>query len=451
MIVLLSLLIRGASIKVARQRNIRKRGKKWCVYFRIHGKQVWKTFDTKDEAELYLAQSRVKIKRGGFRQSVNVRFANFAVEWLRDYAKGNVRERTYDTYESALRNHLIPHFGCLYLTEISRKSIDRFVADWLAGGPHYQERLCAARESEARRVREERAAEAERAIAERRPARHIKGRPVRMGRSPGTISNALTPLREMLGHAVEWEYIAANPAAGVRRPRPQHREMQILDAEQIRTLLDGVDKDGDYFLPREWRTFILCAATTGMRLGELLALRWGDVDWQNRRLWVRRSITRRGTIQEPKTRGSIRAIAITPTLVSALRRHRLATGPRTDDALIFCTSRGRPFSDVNVVRRVFKPALRRAKLPEVRFHDLRHSFASLLIAQAARPASAASCLRRAAIVSVAPDVRGEVGTPAASLAGGQQSRSAAWSSSRRTASAGLTSESQPRSAALVFS
>ena len=72
--------------------------------------------------------------------------------------------------------------------------------------------------------------------------------------------------------------------------------MRVLDGGQFRELLAAVRP--------EWHTFFLCAATTGMRLGELLALSWSDVDWQNRRLWVRRSITRKGTVQEPKTRGS---------------------------------------------------------------------------------------------------------------------------------------------------
>src|SRR5439155_24278833 len=134
----------------------------------------------------------MKVKHGAFRQATKLRFSDFANEWLRDYARGNVRERTYETYEAALRNHLIPHFGDLLLTQITRKLIDAFVADWLAGGPYYQERLRLARELEAKRATEER----------RDP------RPIPLGRSPGTISNALTPLRQIVGHALEWEYMA---------------------------------------------------------------------------------------------------------------------------------------------------------------------------------------------------------------------------------------------------
>jgi integrase len=364
---------------VAAQRaNIRRRGKSWAVYFRVNGKQHWRSFAdraygsslaAREAAELYLAQSQVKIKQGAFTQPSKIRFDDFAQEWLRDYARVNVRERTFETYEAALRNHLIPHFGQLYLTQVTRKSIDAFVADWSTGGPAYQERWRLARDLEVKLARDER----------RDP------RSIRMGRAAGTISNALTPLREMLGHAVEWGYLASNPAAGVRRPRAEHREMQILDLEQIRALLNGFDENGEPFMPREWRALFLCAVTTGVRLGELLALRWGDIDWQNNRLWVRRSITRRGAFQEPKTRSSIRAIAMTATLSSTLRQHRMESSFSRDDELVFCTGKGTPLDGVNLVRRVFKPALRRAKLPEIRFHDLRHSFASLLIAQGEHP------------------------------------------------------------------
>src|SRR5438093_4299871 len=99
----------------------------------------------------------------------------------------------------------------------------------------------------------------------------------------------------------------------------------------------------------------------------------------------------------PKIRGSVRAVAITQTLVAALREHRMASPFKTEDALIFCTAKGTPLDGVNLVRRVFKPALRRAKLPEVRFHDLRHSFASLLIAQGEHPKLIAEQLGHASV------------------------------------------------------
>jgi integrase len=122
-----------------------------------------------------------------------------------------------------------------------------------------------------------------------------------------------------------------------------------------------------------------------MRRGELLALRWGDVDWNSRRIWVRRNVNRHGDFQEPKTRGSVRAIAMPATLATALREHQLASPFSSEDDLIFPNEKGTPLDGHNFVRRVFDPALRRAGLPKIRFHDLRHSFASLLIAQGEHP------------------------------------------------------------------
>lgn len=176
---------------MARRTNIRRRGKSWVVYFRVDGRQTWQSFKTREEAELYLANAQVKLASGEFRLPVKIRFADFAQEWLDTYARINVRPKTFDGYESSLRVHLVPELGQLYLTEITRKAIDSFVADWAAAGPRYQERLRLAREREQERAREE--------GGDRRA--------VRLGHSAKTIGNALVPLREMLGHAVEWEYL----------------------------------------------------------------------------------------------------------------------------------------------------------------------------------------------------------------------------------------------------
>ena len=342
--------------------NIRRRGKSWVIHFRVDGKQHWRSFKTKSAAELYLTQVKVKKARGERVQPTRIRFADFVAEWLRDYAWANVRGITFDGYEATLRNHLIPEFGRRYLTEIARKDIDAFVADWVSGGPRYQERVRQAQEREAEQARTEK----------RKP------RTIQLGHSPKTVANGLVPLREMLGHALEWDYLMANPAIGVRRPRVEREEMEFLDAKEIGKLLSAASSPF-------CRTFLTCAVTTGMRLGELRALKWGDVDWNSRRLWVRRGVDRRGRFSEPKTRTSVRAVAMPATLVSELRSHQLALPRSGEEDLIFPSERGTPLDDGNIVRREFKPALRRAKLRQVRFHDLRHSFASLMIAQGAHP------------------------------------------------------------------
>lgn len=360
---------------MARRRNIRRRGKSWVVHFRFGGRQIWRSFKTREEAELYLAQSQVDRAKGDFRMPAKIRFSDYAQEWLETYARVNVRPKTFEGYESSLRVHLTPEFGEQYLTEITRKAIDSFVADWVSAGPRFKERLRLARELERQRARRER----------RDP------RAVRLGHNPKTIGNALVPLREMLGHAVEWGFLSANPAERVRRPRVErnHDEMQALDAAQVRRLLASASADA--------RTPLLCAVTTGMRRGELLGLKWGDVDWSGRRIWVRRSVGPDGRFQQPKTRGSVRAIALTPTLISTLRLHRMASSFKGEDDLIFPSESGTPLDGRNMVRRYFEPALRKAGLPRIRFHDLRHTFASLLIAQGEHPKLIAEQLGHASI------------------------------------------------------
>jgi integrase len=132
---------------------------------------------------------------------------------------------------------------------------------------------------------------------------------------------------------------------------------------------------------------VLTAVSTGVRRGELFALRWSDFDRERRRLRVGRSLDRHrhGEFHEPKTRRSVRMIACRPTLVEALVAHRLGSDFAADDDLIFSNRDGGPMDAANFVRREFRPALRRVKVPMVRFHDLRHTFASLLIAQGVAP------------------------------------------------------------------
>src|SRR5512133_541250 len=355
---------------MARQTNLRRRGRSWVVYLRVGGRQVQKSVRdypaaeggsarAREEALLWLRQAQAKKIRGEFRASVRMRFRDFAAEWLRDYAQPHVSARTFEGYESALRNHLVPHFGERLLTEITRKAIDAFVADWTAGGAWFRERVQAAREREDARhaaaLDQARATETARAEAEGREPRYVAPddvprRPVRIGNAPGTISNALTPFREMLGHAVEWGYLSANPAVGVKRPRVPRQEMHALAPDEVGRMLEAADE--------EWRTLLLCAVTTGLRQGELLALRWGDVDWNSARLWVRRSVDRRGRFKETKTAGSVRAVALTPTLVSALRRHQLASRFSGEGELVFPNEKGGPLDGGNVRRRAFARALR---------------------------------------------------------------------------------------------
>ena len=331
---------------------------------RRDGRSDWKSFKTKEEAERFLAEARL---RRALRQPEPTlgrkRFDAFSAGWL-EHMKAHVSPKTWEGYEGCLRVHLIPELGSLLLSEITRRELDELVSDWVAAGPRYQDRVRQARQAEAIGAAEER----------RDP------RPVRLGHSPKTVSNAIVPLREMLQHAVEWNYLTVNPAIGLRRPRATQRAeetMRVLDPVQVRKLLEAATEGQE-------RVLLMTAVMTGGRRGELLGLTWADVDRERNRLWIRRSIGLGGQVQVPKSRRSVRAIAMTASLSAALRDHRVASMFKQPTDYVFASTRGTPLDGRNVSR-MFTATLKRAELPTIRFHDLRHTFASLLIQQGAHP------------------------------------------------------------------
>ena len=128
------------------------------------------------------------------------------------------------------------------------------------------------------------------------------------------------------------------------------------------------------------RTLLLCAVLTGMRRGELFGLRWEDVDLESHRLFIRRALWR-GRFVTPKSRRSRRTIDLAPTLRAALTK----LSSRFQGDLVFCSADGKAVDPDNFIHRDWVRVLRRAGLRRIRFHDLRHTYASLLIAQGAHP------------------------------------------------------------------
>ena len=206
----------------------------------------------------------------------------------------------------------------------------------------------------------------------------------------------------MFSHACDWGYLRHNPAKKVKDPKIPRHEMDCLTPEEVRAFLDHV--------PGRWYAFFLTAITTGLRFGELLAMRWANLDWGRGQYFVRETLTRKTETKEvgfsvPKTEGSAQAVDLTPTCLDALKAHRarqaegkLQAGEGYQDLdLIFATPKGTPLNDRNVVNRIFEPALKAAGLRRIRFHDLRHTCASLLIAQNESPKYIQKQMRHASI------------------------------------------------------
>jgi integrase len=199
---------------------------------------------------------------------------------------------------------------------------------------------------------------------------------------PKTKRNALTLLTQLFADAVEDRVIARNPLKGSRtlqRPRAIHegdeRALMIPSAADVNRILDAC--------PPEASAWLQTLAMTGMRLGESLALRWGDVEPEAQRLHVRHSLAG-GRLQVPKSRASRRTIDIGDQLVAGLAAHRRARyGEATPapDAYVFASAAGGPGDPDNLRHRVWEPTLRAVGLAGIRLHDLRHFYASTLLQQ----------------------------------------------------------------------
>lgn len=225
-------------------------------------------------------------------------------------------------------------------------------------------------------------------------AKHVKA-----GRSARTVALLHAVLRRALGQAVKWGLIARNPTDGVEKSKGERKEFTALTAEQAARFLEAAQQDRLHAL-------FTMALLTGLRLGELLALRWSDVDLEARTVTVRQTLQRTPEgygFGPPKTEASSWTVPLDERVVAALRRWRreqaeelLRIGMR-DPELVFTTEVGTPLNPSNVRNRHFLPILKRAGLPRIRLHDLRHTFVTLLIAAGASAKEVQELARHAQI------------------------------------------------------
>jgi integrase len=189
-------------------------------------------------------------------------------------------------------------------------------------------------------------------------------------------------LSAIIDDAVELHHVAVNPLRGskaLRRPKAlledDDDQVEILTPAEVNALLEACEP--------EWLPLFMTAAYTGVRLGELLALQWGDIDAAGHRIFVRRTLWR-GKYYLPKTRRARRAIYVGDQLLGTLaawQRTQHGNAAPASEAVVFPSTIGGPLDADNVRARVWIPTLRRAKLRYVKIHSLRHFFASMLIEQ----------------------------------------------------------------------
>jgi integrase len=307
--------------------------------YMVNGKRYYVSAKTKTETEQKLRQSMTDADRGLAFDAGALLLSGYLDKWLLNI-RDTVRQRTWERYEQIVRVHLKPTIGRLKLKNVTPTHLRGL----------YREKLDA-------------------------------------GASNRTVQYIHTTLRKALQDAVSDELIPRNVADGIKAPRPMKKEINPLSPEQARMFLEAIHDD-----PLE--ALYVLAIHRGMRQGELLGLKWDDVDLETGTLLVRRtlSLTRDGHVFEQPKNGKGRSIQLTQPAADALRSHLQrqfkeieALGDEyQDQGLIFPGEKGQPMRPWTLTRKLQR-ILERAGLPHLRFHDLRHTCATLLLSKGVHP------------------------------------------------------------------
>jgi integrase len=309
------------------------------------------------DVERKLAEAMGDAAKGICFDDENQTVAQYMERWLEDSAKGDLGHRAYHNYRLQIRRHISPAFGRLKLSKLTAAHIQSLYAAKL-----------------------------------------------RDGLKPSSVRYIHAVLHRALEQAVRFNLIPFNPAARVDPPKVRQEEIMPLDAEQARTFLSAASEADDRF-----ECLHVLSLTVGLRMGEALGLKWSDIHLDAKTLRVSRQLQRMReggglVFGEPKN-ASRRTVDLPQRAVEALRSHRkrqieeqLRAGSNWQDyGLVFASGKGTPLDAQNIVNRHFKPLLRRAGLPDIRWHDLRHTYATLLLARGTHPTYVQKSLGHASV------------------------------------------------------
>ena len=323
------------------------------------------------------------IPRGKQTWLVRVFLGRDTVTGKRRFFNQTVHGRKRDAVELCTR--LLRERDTGRLAEPTRESVSEFLDRWIATKVRLRERTRADYKSLIDRHLRPRLGPVRLSRLTSAQIQAVCGKLLAAGLSPRTIKYVHDVLRMALNHAVRTGVLARNPTDLVELPQLTRGRAQSLSPNQVAVFLEYAREDRYYAL---W----LLLVTSGLRPSEALGLRWSDIDLERRTLVVRRVLVRVPgmpySFEDPKTRLSARTVALLPTAVSALKRHRiqqaevrLASGPDgyENQDLVFAAGNGAPLDYRVIVRRHFKLLVRRAGLPPFRPYDLRHTSATLAL------------------------------------------------------------------------
>ena len=351
------------SVKVRERRDKTGKSKGWYVLTDWNGQRKAKFFG-KDKRQATAFAEKLEARLKWAEHSGEMVLAQpdqrtpsvkaYLEDWLHTYAKVHCKPSTYRGYQRSIENQLIPAFGHHRLHSLKREHVKRFVA-----------------------------VKAEEIVAQSKPSKSDPATELMPARKKArwTIQGYLVPLKAAYNQAIEDGLVVMNPVARLgrlfRSTKDRRSHIQPLTREEVVTLLNEAETRYPVLAP-----LLLCGVRTGLRLGELIGLQWSEVDFHGGFLEVRRAVVM-GDITTPKNH-KIRRVDISPQLAETLRRLKelrqlesMAHGTAIPE-WVFLSPEGLRWEERNL-RRGWYRLLSHAGLRRVRFHDLRHTWVSLLI------------------------------------------------------------------------
>ncbi|MGD6896074.1 tyrosine-type recombinase/integrase [Bacillus infantis] len=291
-------------------------------------------FKTKKEATAYLAETQTALNKGSYIEPSKVSFKDFMNEWFTTIKKKSVR--TNDTYRILIEKYVNVYFVDVPLSSLKSIHVEDFINKM-----HEQ------------------------------------------GYSPATIRKVYNIITNALDYAVDKGLIIKNVAKKATLPKDNKKEMSVWTKDEVNKFLNTAKNDRLYIL------FVM-ALMTGMRQGELFGLRWRDINFETSKLTVKQTLAHNGKefYTGAKTNAGNRSIGLSKSLIDKLMEHKELIAKEKaemgdsyiDQDLVFCTPMGTPLNAANIRKRLFNPLIEEAGVPQIRFHDLRHTHATSLLA-----------------------------------------------------------------------
>lgn len=278
---------------------------------------------TRRQAQEILHERLRPLNSGASKPQSVIGFLEYAEQQWSDLVLPTLKLSTQHSYGVMLKKHLIPYFGSFRLCDITRQDVQQFIIDKFKLGLAWQ-----------------------------------------------TVRNVWIVLSSILDSAVRYEYLSANAAHGVRFPaKPPHYAPKILNVDSIGQIL--------LHLSEPYRTMLVLIVLTGLRIGELLALRWRVVDLKAGTLYICQSVYK-DKFQTPKSHKGIRTIPIGPAVCRLLESHLQRSLHISSDDLLFPWGNGKPYSEPYLLQHVLQPAGEAAGIGRVTWHQFRHIHTSYL-------------------------------------------------------------------------